>query len=62
MKIRLCDQNEAAIYIGVEPRYLQHDRSTTRTIPFVKINRLVRYDLNDLDKLIESKKIGGGVA
>ena len=55
----LLDDEGGAEYLGVTTRYLQHDRSTRRKIPFIKIGHLVRYDPNDLDAFIASAKVGG---
>jgi len=42
-------------------RFLQHDRTHNRTIPYIKINRLVRYDMSDLQELIKRLKKEGMV-
>ncbi len=39
-------------------RFLQHDRLNKQTIPFIKLNNLVRYDLADIEQ-VEANKIGG---
>jgi hypothetical protein len=49
----------AAKRLAVTLRNLQHDRSTSRKIPFIKIGHLVRYDPDDLDAFIASAKVGG---
>jgi hypothetical protein len=57
--MRLCDDHYAAEYLGVSTRFLQYDRTHRRTIPYVKINSFVRYDLDDLENFITSVKQGG---
>jgi hypothetical protein len=52
---RLVDQATAAEYLGMTPdqvRWLKYKRA----LPFVKINGHLRFDLADLDRLIESNK------
>jgi len=56
----LFTSKDTSNYLHVTERFLQHDRTHKRTIPFLKINNLVRYDKKDLDAFIESAKIGGG--
>ena len=57
----LTDKQVEADY-GLKTRFLQHDRLNNRTIPFIKINQLVRYKKSDLDAFIDSARIGGEVA
>lgn len=58
----LLTPDDTATKLKVTTRFLQHDRLNKRTIPFIKINHLVRYDENDLNAFIEKSKIGGEVA
>ena len=60
------DRRAAAAYlanrgINVQPETLARWASNGRyALPLIKIGRLVRYDRNDLDALIESHKITPG--
>ncbi len=62
------DRRAAAEYlanrgINVQPETLARWASNGRyALPIIKIGRLVRYDRNDLDALIESHKITPGGA
>jgi len=47
---------EAAIYLGTTPATL-YTKVWRREIPFVKFGRSVRFDLKDLDALIEGSKV-----
>jgi len=58
----LLTPKDTANFLQVTPRFLQHDRTHKRSIPFIKINQLVRYDRSDLNAFIERSKIGGEVA
>ena len=60
MQTRLLTTKDAANILQVTPRFLQHDRTHKRTIPYIKINKLVRYDKSDLQEFIERSKKGGG--
>jgi hypothetical protein len=56
---RLVRTPAAAKYVGLATGTLEVDRSTGRIgIPYFKIGGAVRYDLNDLDKFIESRRVG----
>lgn len=57
----LLTTKDTASYLNLTPRFLQHDHLNKQTIPFIKINNLVRYDRNDLEAFIEKSKIGGEV-
>ena len=57
----LLTQQEFAKRFNVSVRFLQHDRSTKRRIPYVKIGRFVRYRELDGINFIEKNRIGGEV-
>ena len=61
MSLHFLTQKTLAKRWEVSERFLQHDRLNKRTIPFLKLNNLVRYDLKDIER-IEAEKIGGSVA
>lgn len=52
----------AAQLMNVTERWLQLDRSTHRTVPFIKLGSQVRYQGKDLLASIEANRIGGEVA
>jgi excisionase family DNA binding protein len=54
---RLLTTDEAATYIGVSPETLRLWASQRRLIPIIKIGKLVRYDVLDLDDFILSQRI-----
>ena len=62
MQATLLTPSDTAKFLSVKTRFLQHDRLNKRSIPFLKINNLVRYDKSDLEAFIEKSKIGGEVA
>lgn len=48
----------AAAYLGVTPRTLEVWRSTQRhPIPYVKVGRLVRYSIKDLDEWLTARRV-----
>ena len=49
---RLLDVNEAAAYLGVQPKTIRNWVSAAR-IPSVKLGRCLRFDVRDLDRLID---------
>lgn len=54
----LLTTEEAAEYLGVAQNSLAVWRTTHRyPIPYVKVGRLVKYRLNDLNTFIESRTI-----
>ncbi len=54
----LRTEAEAAIRLSLSPKTLAKDRCTRQMgIPFVKINRAVRYKDEDLDQFIESRRV-----
>ena len=56
----LLTREEAARYLGVNPRTLSNWRSTGRySLPVVKIGRLAKYCQKDLDRFIEQRTVGG---
>lgn len=54
---RYVDDVRAANYIGWSPQHLRNLRSRGEGPPYIKNSRSVRYDLNDLDAWMESRKI-----
>jgi len=52
---------QAAAYIGVSKHTLEIWRSSQRhSIPFIKVGRLVHYNVDDLDAWLTSRTIGAG--
>lgn len=52
-------ETEAAAYLGVKPTTLQIWRSTNRyPLPYIKVGRLVRYRLSDLDAFLAQRTRG----
>jgi len=56
MDKRLLNISEAAEYLGVKKNTL-YSWVNQRKIPYVKIGRLVKFDLRDIDKWIEKSKV-----
>ena len=54
---KLKDVNEAADILAASPITLNHWRCTGEGPAFVKIGRLVRYDVADLAAWIQSRKV-----
>ena len=53
-RARLCNEKQAARYLGMSVSFLQTDRGKKkRQIPFVKIGSAVRYDPADLDVFLK---------
>ena len=48
---------EACEYLQVSRRHLQYLR-TSRSLPFSKDGRTIRYHVDDLDEFLESKRVG----
>lgn len=56
----LVDRGTAARHLGIEKSTLSVWASTKRyNLPYVKIGRLVRYKICDLDAFIASRVVGG---
>jgi len=55
-EVRLLNVRDAARYLGTTPATL-YTKIWRREIPFVKFGRSVRFDLKDLDALIEGSKV-----
>ncbi len=55
-EVRLLNVRDAARYLGTTPATL-YTKIWRREIPFVKFGRSVRFDLKDLDALIERSKV-----
>jgi len=58
----LMTPDDTAAYMAISKRQLQLDRTTKRSIPFVKVGRLVRYRKADLDTYISAQTVGGNAA
>jgi excisionase family DNA binding protein len=54
--VRLMNIRDAARYLGTTPATL-YTKIWRREIPFVKFGRSVRFDVKDLDALIEESKV-----
>lgn len=55
----LLNDEEAAAYIGVRPQTLRDWRHHQRYgLPYVRVGRLIRYRLTDLQTWIESRLVG----
>lgn len=58
----MLNREGAAAYIGVRPQTLAVWALTGRySLPMHKIGRCVRYKRSDLDKWLESRRVGGEV-
>jgi excisionase family DNA binding protein len=55
-EVRLLTVRQAAKYLGTTVSTL-YSKVWRREIPFIKLGRSVRFDLVDLDKLIEQSKV-----
>jgi excisionase family DNA binding protein len=55
-EVRLLNVREAAKFLGTTPKTL-YARVWRREIVFVKIGRSLRFDLRDLEALIENAKV-----
>lgn len=53
---KLVNEEIAAAYIGCSIHKMQRDRRTGSAIPFIKVGRSVRYDVNDLDEYLQKRK------
>jgi len=56
MEKRLLNINETAEYMGLSKNTL-YSWVWQRRIPFVKCGRLTKFDIRDIDKWIEAKKV-----
>jgi predicted DNA-binding transcriptional regulator AlpA len=58
METRLLDTHQTAKYLGVSEISLKKDRMnhSGKYPPFIKINKSIRYDINDVDKWIDEHK------
>jgi excisionase family DNA binding protein len=54
--IRLLNVREAARFLGTTPKTL-YTMAWRREIVFVKIGRSLRFDLKDLERMIEQAKV-----
>ena len=59
----LYDRQQAATYLGIKPNTLATWNSTKRyRIPYIKVGRLVKYRISDLDAFLQQRTIGGANA
>lgn len=49
------NEEMAAAYLGCSIHKLQRDRRIGSPVPFIKIGRSVRYDIDDLEKYIQQQ-------
>ena len=55
MQTQLLNTQQAAEFLGVSIAFLERDRWAGARVPFIKVgSRAVRYQLNDLERYIES--------
>jgi 2-hydroxychromene-2-carboxylate isomerase len=54
---KLLTREEAAGFLRIRPQTLAVWAMTGRNVPFVKIGRAVRYQLSDLERLIERSTV-----
>ena len=55
MQSQLLNTSQAAEFLGVSVAFLERDRWAGARVPFIKVgSRAVRYQLNDLERYIES--------
>ncbi len=60
---RLLNEEQAAQYLGVQMATLRKQRSYgpvpggLPAVPFVKLGRIVRYDIEDLNRLVQAQKM-----
>lgn len=58
LQSNLLTNDQAAIYLGVAPNSLAVWRTTKRyALPYVKVGRLVKYRLADLNAFLESRTV-----
>lgn len=58
-KNKLLTSEEASEMLGLQPNTLNVWRATNRYhLPFVKVGRLVRYRLSDINDFIENRLVG----
>ena len=55
-EVRLMTVKEAARYLGTTPATL-YTRIWRREVPFIKLGRSVRFDVRDLEEMIEQFKV-----
>lgn len=55
--MKLVDETEASRMLGTSVRTLQKWRYRGGGPPFVKLGRLVRYDVEDLTEWVEARKL-----
>jgi len=54
----LLNNDQAAEYLNVKPKYLVHARMLgTPNLPYIKVGALVRYDQADLDAYLLEHKV-----
>ena len=58
-EIRLLNVKDAARFLGTTPKTL-YSMAWRRDIAFVKIGRSLRFDVRDLEQMIEKAKVKAG--
>lgn len=56
MTKQLLTENQAAEQLGISPRTLQQRRRKEGGIPFIKLGRTVRYDIEDIKRYLDRFK------
>lgn len=57
---KLLSRKQAADFLGVSVGTLEIWATTKRyNLPYIKVGRLVKYRLSDLERFIESRRVGG---
>jgi|WetSurMetagenome_2_1015567.scaffolds.fasta_scaffold61484_2 hypothetical protein len=50
-------ERDAAAYIGMSVPYLRLSRCNGGGPPYLRMGRAIRYDISDLDKWLETKRV-----
>ena len=58
---KLLSRPEAAAFLGIAEGTLAVWASTKRySLPYIKVGRLVKYRLSDLEKFLEDRRVSAG--
>jgi len=63
-KSRLLNTRQAADYLNLSPSTLSQQRHTRPVeghipfVPYIRLGRNIKYDLNDLDQWIQENRVG----
>jgi excisionase family DNA binding protein len=52
----LLTYEQAAQYLGTTPRHIRH-LYQRRELPAVKVGKLVRFDVRDLERFVEARRV-----